>query len=706
MNLRVLATSTRPLHEVFVDRARSGAGFSRLPRPILDEEDDEFVSDDSGNPLPPAKSGPACAPEIAAVAVLLGRAFETSRGALARMLDPDAVIIIQVPYPDLVKPVRRFLRLLLASDATLIDGDELDDRSHVTKTGNSVVVFTEPTKSKSSFGGDDEAVAIAMRFRCAIIGIVTPLGRLPKTLVRLAEHRVIVPPIDATVVADVIEAVTAARPAVDASMASRVSINDLAIAVRDDIGAERSLERLQRLVEPQATYDVPPLSELSGLGQAKTYCLEVVESMRAYLAGTRPWSECPHGLLVSGPPGTGKTSLMRSLSRELPNVHFIATSYAQWQSHKTGHLGDVTSCIRATFSEAFQRRPAIIYIDECDAIPARGSSAKDNSWWNSIVATLLECMQGFEQVEGVFVCASCNDPSRLDPALIRAGRLDHHIKVELPDVAGLMGIFRTHLRSDCVDADLREAALAARGHTGADVEKWVRMARQVARKAGRNVTLKDLIHVVRGGEPDLPRDLRLCIAYHEAGHAISHLVLGTAMPRSLSVGGDGGFTESAPGRLQLPTRDHLERLLMTMLAGRAAEQLKFGEATTGAGGASADCDLVRATSLALRIESAYGYGQTGLVTLREGQVTDGHLLMNGPLRSATNDTLKRAYAKSLALLQQNSRSLDALAEALFAAGYLDQAEIAAVIAANPVCTENLKSDHSGDEVRPGWRLNE
>ena len=170
------------------------------------------------------------------------------------------------------------------------------------------------------------------------------------------------------------------------------------------------------------------------------------------------------------------------------------------------------------------------------------------------MTTLLEFIQGFEQVEGVFVCASCNDPTRLDPALTRAGRLDHHIRVELPDVAGMIGIFRTHLRSDCAGADLRVAARTYRGRRG----KWVRMARQAARKAGRDVTVEDVVGAVRGGEADLPDDLRLCIAYHEAGHAIAHLTLGMAMPKSLSIGGDGGRAESMAGRLRLPTRNYLE----------------------------------------------------------------------------------------------------------------------------------------------------
>jgi cell division protease FtsH len=164
------------------------------------------------------------------------------------------------------------------------------------------------------------------------------------------------------------------------------------------------------------------------------------------------------------------------------------------------------------------------------------------------------------------------------------------------------------------------------------------MARQAARKARRVVTVENLVQVVRGDQPELPDDLRRCIAYHEAGHAIAHLTLGTAMPTSLSIGGDGGRAESRAGRLQLPTRDYLEKVLITMLAGRAAEQLKFGEATTGAGGTSAESDLVRATKLALRIESAYGYGHTDLMTLAEGISTTA--TCSWPSRSARPQTTR------------------------------------------------------------------
>jgi cell division protease FtsH len=449
------------------------------------------------------------------------------------------------------------------------------------------------------------------------------------------------------------------------------------------------MTRLNRLVRAQP--DKEPglvLSEMHGLGAAQKFGLELVADLHAYIAGTLPWSACPRGLLVTGPPGTGKTSYARALSVEVGG-HFSATSYSAWQSHRDGHLGNVTAAIRNTFFEANKifketNKPVIVFIDEIDSLPTRGSGdGRSNQWWTPIVNTLLEQLDGFERREGVVVIAACNDPSRLDPALIRAGRLDHHIAIPLPDVPALIGIFQTHLGADLVGADLRTAALAARGHTGADVERWVRLARRAARTADRPLTLQDLLDVVRCGEPDWPADVRRRIAWHEAGHAILLLALGIAEPTALSIGGTGGLAESDRGEMRAETRAHLENFLVGLLGGRAAEQLVFADVTAGAGGGGESSDLSRATRLAMRIETEFGFGSIGLISL-DGGLSGRDLMMFDRLRAAVGLTIDRAYATALEVLAQNRSALDELAAALYSAGYLDRAEIEAVLAQTPL----------------------
>jgi ATP-dependent Zn protease len=453
------------------------------------------------------------------------------------------------------------------------------------------------------------------------------------------------------------------------------------------------MARLRRLLDTQGSDENagPLLSEMHGLGPAKQWGLDLAADLRAYVAGKLPWSACAKGLLLSGPPGTGKTSYARALSREA-GVHFIATSYAAWQSHKDGHLGSVTAAIRKTFAEAAENQPCIVFCDEIDTLPARGKSARHDDWWSAIVNTLLEQLDGFERREGVVVVAACNDPSRLDPALVRAGRLDHHIAIPLPDVPALAGIFRVHLGGDLADADLRAAALAARGHTGADVERWVRVAQRTARTAGRPLMLQDLLEAVVDGASEWPADVRRRIACHEAGHAITQLALGIAEPTALSIGGTGGLAESEFGEMHAGTRGHLEKFLVVLLGGRAAEQLTFAEVTAGAGGAE-ESDLSRATRLALRLETDFGFGSLGLVCVA-GDVGNRDLLMFDELRAAAASNLDRAYAAALDVLGRNRRSLDALAAALFATGYLDRVEIEAVLAQTPLVKQVLpESQH-------------
>jgi cell division protease FtsH len=693
MKPHMLAASTRPIADVLVDSLRTSAKFARLRATLPEEENHAYekrqfdlqLEDDSAEKDSGHGARQILHPGDAAAAILLGQAFERSRDVLADLTHSETLAILIVPHLDFVEPISKVLRKhVLGPGTSVISGDSLTKPVNLASPGT-VVIFDsseEATRRKHRPGGAEFAAAVQMR--CAIIGVTSDLCTLPLELVNLVDHRIVVPPLDGAAVNAVIEAVTGSRPTnqIDQSLASRVTLEALSIAVRADLGPERSLARLRRLLDSHGqSADGPLLSQMHGLGPAKQWGLDLAADLRAYAAHKLPWAACAKGLLVSGPPGTGKTSYARALSREA-GVHFTATSYAAWQSQKDGNLGAVTAAIRKIFADA--AKPGIIFIDEIDTLPSRGQGGRNDLWFTAIVNCLLEQLDGFERREGIVVVAACNDPSRLDPALVRAGRLDHHIEIPLPDVPALLGIFRTHLGEDIPDADLRGAALAARGHTGADVERWVRMARRTARTAGQPLKLQDLIDSVRQGEPEWPADVRRRIAYHEAGHAIAQLALAVAKPTALSIGGAGGLAESAKGEMQAETREHLEKFLVVLLSGRAAEQLIFAEATAGAGGSGANSDLARATHLATRLETDFGFGSFGLVSLA-GDVNNRDLLMFEKLRAAVGSTVDRAYAMALNMLDRNRSTLDALAAALFAAGYLDRAEIDAVLHQTPLC---------------------
>ena len=684
--LASLAASTRPLAAAFIDLLGTPrGGFARcrptIPESEEEEEDNQIrlgLESDEGD-RGEVHAARVVYPDEAAVATLMGRAFEGSRDTLARLRNRDMVAIVEVAAPDLVAPVKRFLRQrLLGATAPVLDGADLSRKSGTAENG-AVILFAAAVAGAPD-KTDDATFAAAIQLRAAIIGIAEHASQLPRGLGCLAEHRVVVPPIDAEVVAEVIEAVTGVRPGAIENFKAQVTLEMLSTAIRADLGAERSLARLRRLVDVQRLGETGPrLSEMHGLGEAKTYGLELAAALKAYAAGTLPWSECPKGLLLSGPPGTGKTSVARALAAEVPLLNFASTSVSQWLSHRDGTLGHVTAAIKKCFSEA--RRPGILFIDEIDSLPARGSSTQHDPWYSSVVNCVLEAIDGYEKRPGLVVIAACNAPSKLDPALVRAGRLDHHIVIPLPDVPGLTE------SSVCISAPTwRMSTFVPRHSRPADppapTSKSGSVWRGTARSTGRELDLNDLLDAVRGGQLEWPTDLRRRIAYHEAGHAIVHLALGTAEPRSLSIGGDGGLAESTPGAMRAETRARFESFLVALLGGRAAEQLIMNDVTAGSAG-SAGSDLGRATRLAMRLETSSGLGSLGLVALC-GNLNERDLLQFEPLRTAVGKTLDRAYATALDVLTCNRQPLEALAEALFTAGYLEQTEIEAVLRSMPL----------------------
>ncbi|BDA84212.1 hypothetical protein Sa4125_17540 [Aureimonas sp. SA4125] len=390
----------------------------------------------------------------------------------------------------------------------------------------------------------------------------------------------------------------------------------------------------------------PALADLHGYGEAKEWGMRLVADLAEFGKGTLPWSEIDGGCLLVGPPGTGKTLFASALAKSA-GVNFISTSYAEWQSAKEGHSGDVIRTMRERFAAAASAAPAILFIDEIDSMVARGTSARHDDWWRMMVNALLECLDGTGRREGVVVIAACNDADSLDPAMVRSGRLDRRFRVELPDEADLIRIFQHHLPGIAA-ADIEPAAIALAGSTsGADAARLAREARSAARRENREVTSVDLMTAA------LPIDLRPCglrnvVAVHEAGHAIVCMLMGN-MPRSLSIvqNGDAGGGVAVNQQINENRIEDYDNVVRQLLGGRAAEELIFGKVSAGAGGGS-DSDLGRVTAIISNVHARLGLGSNLMSTDGiEGDFVEGRI--------------RRLYAETQMMLAGEREALSALA---------------------------------------------
>lgn len=373
---------------------------------------------------------------------------------------------------------------------------------------------------------------------------------------------------------------------------------------------------LARLAEAEANAplddDGPRLEDLAGYGEAKAWGLSLAEDIEAWKEGTLAWVDVDRGLLLSGAPGTGKTTFAGALARSC-GTHLVATSVAQWQA--AGHLNDTLMAMRKSFEQARARKPSILFVDEFDGIGDRTRIVGNEyeTYWSQVINFLLELIDGHERLEGVVVIGATNHPEAIDAALLRPGRLDRHIRIPLPDVTERKHLFRFYFGDGISDSDVDAVAAATTGLTGAHFAKADREAKRIARKAGRAVSMEDILAVlptprkIAGGE-------RRTVAIHEAGHAVVGVRLGVgklqtvAVPWQAHVSHPLGFARFHLDEDQLWDRQECLDRIAILLAGRAAEEVILGTAFEGAGAAEG-ADLHKASDLATRMEIQLGMGE-------------------------------------------------------------------------------------------------
>ena len=395
---------------------------------------------------------------------------------------------------------------------------------------------------------------------------------------------------------------------------------------------------------------IPRLEDLAGYGPAGVWGLELAKDIDDYRAGTIGWSEIDRGLVLVGPPGVGKTIFAKSLAKTA-GVSFIASSFIKWESKRGDSHGDVVKTMAEHFQAATKLAPCIMLIDEIDSIPDRERlDERSRAWWVSLINAVLEQLDGSLSREGVIVIGACNDASRLDPALVRSGRLEKIIHIPYPSTEDLAKIFRFHLKQDLSEFDPMTIAEGLNGFTGADVEAAVRSARRKARREQRELTIGDLDDALFGGQVTSEYQ-RWRTAVHEAGHAIAATALNLEPVDFISIrsrGQSGGFVrlggrETAPGGNNPFTRSAVLNRVAHSLAGRAAETIIFGAPDTGSGG-SKSSDLAKATQLLGQTHSQHGLGR------------DGNLVWHPPLLPAKPWPANIAASIALDLSEQQSRA--------------------------------------------------
>ena len=460
----------------------------------------------------------------------------------------------------------------------------------------------------------------------------------------------------------------------------------MAKKLRDQMGGKDSLMfggmgKSNAKIYVQSTKGIR-FDDVAGEDEAKESLAEIVDYLHNPQKYTDVGASMPKGVLLVGPPGTGKTMLAKAVAGEA-NVPFFSMSGSEFVEMFVG-MG--ASKVRDLFKQAKEKAPCIVFIDEIDAIgKKRDNQLSSNDEREQTLNQLLTEMDGFEGNNGVIILAATNRPESLDPALTRPGRFDRRVPVELPDLAGREAILKVHAKKikTADDVDFHTIARMASGASGAELANMINEAALRAVRNNRTVVteadLEESIEVVIAGYQKknavLSDKEKKTVAYHEIGHAlVAAMQTHSAPVQKITIiprtSGALGYTmQVETGDKYLMTKDELANKICTYTGGRAAEEVIFNEITTGASN-----DIEQATKLARAMITRYGmsdeFDMVALETVNNQYLGgDTSLACSAQTQQEIDkmvvQLVKSQHEKAIGILRSNRKALDALAKYLY-----------------------------------------
>nr|WP_249817506.1 ATP-binding protein [Bradyrhizobium sp. 143] len=523
------------------------------------------------------------------------------------------------------------------------------------------------------------------------MGVAADERLLPASLQSAADIVVRIPPPDGAVLRRAITRFARRSPGeLDAGIAAGLDLSEIVAAFRPGTGAQAVARRLEAARRSHAgpTVRVPELATAIEYGVARTFGLNLAKDLENFRRNLVGWRDIDRGICLYSIPGCGKSWFPAVLSAGCGGIPLVSTSVGAWFANGPGFLDSVIKEMRKSHQLAVARAApiSIWHIDEVDALPDRAKlSSRALEWWNVLVSDALNLIDSALAAKDskIIVIGSTNAIERVDPALLRPGRLEKVVEIEPPDAAGAVNVARFHLDGELAGEDLTGVGALLEGSTPAEIMYIVRTARRAARHAGRALAVGDLMDAAMPTEAHPPARL-FRMSIHEAAHVVAALALSAGTVERVFLrtsGGAGGRTEVHYPDGDLPTRETIEDRVVVALAARAAERLFTGSVSTGGGGA-ADSDLGFATMHVASLHASFGLAGAPIYLGAETDLLNA-VAFDPDLRERVGRDLRRLEARAFRLVEANRAAILAVAARLAEKRHLERAEIEAIVRAHP-----------------------